>query len=96
MKNITLTVVTVFIMLSLVSSLYIQSRTIKDLKKPSNEIVRLRDSLYQVRKEYDSVKSEMFVRDIDLMRYEYIFERMNTELTGKCKDQLDLIMSQTE
>ena len=99
MKNtrITFAIVLVMIaMISLVYSLYTQNETIKDLKKPSNEVVRLRDSLYQERKECDSLKSEILVREIDLMRYVYIFERAEEELTGNCRDQLDLIMSQTE
>jgi len=99
MKNTRLTFAIVLVMIAMISlvySLYTQNETIKDLKKPSNEVVRLRDSLYQERKECDSLKSEIFVRDIDLMRYVYIFERAEEELTGNCRDQLDLIMSQTE
>jgi hypothetical protein len=46
------------------------------------------DSLHHV---IDSLKSEIFVKEIEVGRYEIIFDRAEAEMTPECKEELETI-----
>jgi len=69
---------------------------IKNNKNDNKEIKNLKiinDSLIKV---VDSLKSDIFVKDIDLGRYEYMFDRAEDEMSPDCKKQLEKIYGETE
>ena len=49
-----------------------------------------------LKSENDSLKSEIFVKDITIGRYEHIMDMFETELDSTCKKKVDEIISQTE
>lgn len=51
------------------------------------------DSLIKV---VDSLKSNIFVKDINLGRYEYMLDRAEDEMSPDCKKQLEKIYGETE
>jgi hypothetical protein len=51
------------------------------------------DSLVQV---IDSLKSEIFVKEIEVGRYEVIFDRAEAEMTPECKEELEEIRKTVE
>jgi len=74
---------------SLLACFFIQRQQIKKLNKLKNDFETLS-------KQNDSLKSEMFVKDIQIGRYEYIMGRAEAEMTPDCKEELESILKQTE
>ena len=61
--------------------------------KEINDLKIINDSLIKV---VDSLKSDIFVKDIDLGRYEYMLDRAEDEMSPDCKKQLEKIYGETE
>lgn len=70
-----------------------QNRVIKEMKL---DVKTKSDSLLIMRDEIDSLTIEMFVKDIDLGRFEHVLDRAETEMNTECKEELETILSQTE
>ena len=66
-----------------------QRDQIKNLKKENSNVVI-------IKKECDSLKSEIFTKDIQIGRYEHIFDLLDTELDNDCKTKVDELKGQTE
>ena len=64
---------------------YYQTNSIKKLQVDNNTI----------RTECDSIKSEMFTKDIQIQRYEYIMG-MVEEMPLGCKEEFNKILHETE
>jgi hypothetical protein len=60
-----------------------------NLKKENSNVVI-------IKKECDSLKSEIFTKDIQIGRYEHIFDLLDTELDVDCKTKVDELKGQTE
>jgi hypothetical protein len=86
----------ILIGLSLISVIYIQNRTINNLKESNYSTSRICDSLAIEMKACDSIKSELFIKNIECGRYEYILDRAESELSKECVYQLNIIEGQTE
>ena len=69
--------------------LFTQKEQIKNLKKENSNVVI-------IKKECDSLKSEIFTKDIQIGRYEHIFDLLDTELDVDCKAKVDELKGQTE
>lgn len=61
--------------------------------KEINQLKTTNDSLVKV---IDSIKSDIFVKDIQLGRYEYILDRAEDEMSSKCRKELETIYGETE
>jgi len=70
-----------------------QNKNITSIKE---SVKPLQDSIVSLKQENDSLKSEIFVREIDLGRYEVIFDRAEGEMSPECKDELEKIKSTVE
>lgn len=78
-----------FIVLSFLSCFFIQRRLIKKNNK-------IKADIELISKQNDSLKSEIFVKDIQIGRYEYIMGRAEAEMSPDCKEELEAILKQTE
>jgi hypothetical protein len=65
---------------------YSQNKSISRLKTDNIILINERDSAQQ----------ELFIKDIDLGRYEHIMDRLDTELSPECNDKLHEISGETE
>ena len=65
--------------------IYYQTSSIKKLQADNNTI----------RTECDSIKSEMFTKDIQIQRYEYIMDQVD-EMPLGCKEEFNKILHETE
>jgi len=86
-------VVQVLIVVGFLLVILKQNRTITKMEldvKPTS------DSLLILNNTIDSLESEMFIKDIDLERLEYILGRAQAEMSPECKQELEIILSQTE
>lgn len=54
------------------------------------------DSLFILKHKVDSLTMEMFVKDINLGRFEHVLDRAEAEMSPDCKQELETILSQTE
>jgi hypothetical protein len=70
-----------------------QNRVIKEMKL---DVKTTSDSLLIMKNKMDSLKMEMFVKDIDLGRFEHVLNRAESEMSPECKEELETILSQTE
>jgi len=66
-----------------------QKQQITELKATKSNV----DSLHQV---IDSLNNELFVKGIEVGRYEVIFDRAEGEMTPECKDELEAIKKTIE
>ena len=69
--------------------IYNQREQIKLLKAENSNVVIIKN-------ECDSLKSEIFTKDIEIGRYEHILDLLDTELDADCKTKVDELKSQTE
>jgi hypothetical protein len=49
-----------------------------------------------MKKQVDSLTSEIFVKDIEIGRYEVIFDRAEGEMSPECKEELESIKHTVE
>jgi len=77
----------------IVGCIFIQRQQYKKINSLNKELKIQTDSL---KKQVDSLTSEMVVKDIQIGRYEYIMDRAQAEMTPDCKEELETIISQTE
>jgi hypothetical protein len=70
-----------------------QNRVIKEMKL---DVKTTSDSLIIMKNKMDSLKMEMFVKDINLGRFENVLNRAESEMSPECKEELEKILSQTE
>ena len=54
------------------------------------------DSIVIFKKQIDSLNSEIFVKDIEIGRYEIIFDRAEGEMSPECKEELESIKHTVE
>ena len=66
-----------------------QKQQIKTLKAQQPSI----DSLHKV---IDSLNGDILIKNIDIGRYESIFDRAEGEMTPECKDELEAIRKTVE
>ena len=66
--------------------IYHQKNDIKESNR-KYEIIQLR---------YDSLKSEMFTKDIQIGRFEIILDRAQGEMSPDCKEEFEKILHETE
>ena len=69
------------------------------INKQNQQIVELKQtnqSIKVIQNECDSLKSEMFIKDIQLGRYEVILDKLDTELDADCKAKVDELEKQVE
>ena len=69
--------------------IYNQNKHIKQLKA-DNEGIDL------IRNERDSLKSEIFTKDIEIGSYSHILDLLDTELDADCKAKVDELKGQVE
>lgn len=69
--------------------IYNQNKHIKQLKV-DNEGIDL------IRNERDSLKSEIFTKDIEIGSYNHILDLLDTELDPDCKAKVDELKGQVE
>ena len=86
MKRLINPIVTVVICLA---SLYVIFNQNKQIKSAESK-------LQSVQQERDSLKWEIITKDIDMGRYEIIFDRAESEMSPDCKQQLEKILHETE
>ena len=68
----------------------------KVLTKMKSDIKPTSDSLILMKNKYDSLTSEIFVKDIEIGRYEVIFDRAEAEMSPECKIELEAIKHTVE
>ena len=91
--NPILRVTTVIMLLSLI---YHQHNQIRNLKKENYKVLTITHQYDSLKAECDSLRGEIFVKDIDLGRYHMIIDNLEVELDIQCKETLDRVLSQTE
>ena len=79
--------------LTLLYIIYHQKNELVSIKIGTSLAKHQRDSLIIV---CDSLRSEMFVKDINISRYEFIMDRATGELNPECKEQIEKIVNETE
>jgi hypothetical protein len=70
-----------------------QNKNITSIKE---SVKPLQDSIVYLKQQSDSLKSEIFVMEIDLNRYEVIFDRAEGEMSPECKEELESIKHTVE
>lgn len=68
----------------------------KQITEFNNQRVILTDSLKKMKKNLDSLNSEVFTKDIEISRYEIIIERAEDEMSPECKKELESIKKTVE
>lgn len=76
-------------LLMLLYTIYNQHNTINTLSASRSNV----DSLTYV---CDSLKNEILYKDIEIGRYEVIFNRVEDEMSPQCKDKLETIKHTVE
>jgi hypothetical protein len=66
------------------------------LNRTKNQLKSVQSELTIVKHENDSIRSEITIKDIEIGRYEYIFDRAQTEMSPDCQKELEDIWKQTE
>lgn len=64
--------------------------------KQSQKMDSLIISNTNLKKQVDSLNGEIFVKEIQRQRYEYIFDRAKDEMSVDCKNKLEKIYGETE
>jgi len=85
--------VIIILVCMIVGCIFVQRQQYKKINSLNKELKIETDSL---KKQVDSLTSEMFVKDIQIGRYEYIMDRAQAEMTPDCKEELETILKQTE
>jgi uncharacterized protein YlbG (UPF0298 family) len=85
--------VIIILVCMIVGCIFVQRQQYKKIYSLNKELKIKTDSL---KKQVDSLTSEMFVKDIQIGRYEYIMDRAQAEMTPECKEELETILKQTE
>jgi len=85
--------VIIILVCMIVGCIFVQRQQYKKINFLNKELKIETDSL---KKQVDSLTSEMFVKDIQIGRYEYIMDRAQAEMTPDCKEELETILKQTE
>lgn len=70
-----------------------QNKQINKLKIESQPNI---DTIVSMRKQVDSLTSEIFIKDIEIGRYEVIFDRAEGEMSPECKQELEAIKHTVE
>ena len=86
MKKLINPIITIVICLV---SLYVIFNQNKQIKSAETQ-------LQSTQKECDSLKLEIMSKDIDMGRYEVIFDRAESEMSPDCKDEFEKILHETE
>lgn len=68
----------------------------KKRNQPPSQIEVLTHENDSLKVQLDSLRQEIFVKDIQLGRYEYIFDRAEEEFSDGCKKELDKMFQETE
>lgn len=68
----------------------------KQINKIKSDVKPTLDSLVIMRNQIDSLNSEIFVKDIEIGRYQVIFERAEGEMSPECKQELEAIKHTVE
>jgi hypothetical protein len=68
----------------------------KQINKMKSEIKPTSDSLVLMKNKFDSLNSEIFTKDIEIGRYEVIFDRAEGEMSLECKEELEKIKHTVE
>jgi hypothetical protein len=68
----------------------------KQINKIKSDTKPTLDSLVIMKKQVDSLNSEIFVKDIEIGRYEVIFDRAEGEMSPECKEELEKIKHTVE
>ena len=68
----------------------------EQIDKIKSNIKPTSDSLVIMKKQVDSLNSEIFVKDIEIGRYEVIFDRAEGEMSLECKEELEKIKHTVE
>ena len=79
----------IILMCALVGCFFLQRTQYKKISTLTKQV----DSL---RRQNDSLNSEVFTKDIQVQRYEYILDRAQEEFSEGCREKLEEIKSQTE
>jgi hypothetical protein len=69
--------------------IYNQNKQIKQLKAD-------KEGIDLIRNERDSLKSEIFTKDIEIGSYSHILDLLDTELDVNCKAKVDELKKQVE
>jgi uncharacterized protein YlbG (UPF0298 family) len=85
--------VIIILVCMIVGCIFVQRQQYKKIYSLNKELKIKTDSL---KKQVDSLTSEMFVKDIQIGRYEYIMDRAQGEMSPECKEELETILKQTE
>ena len=85
--------VIIILVCMIVGCIFVQRQQYKKINSLNKELKIETDSL---KKQVDSLTSEMFVKDIQIGRYEYIMDRAQGEMSPECKEELETILKQTE
>jgi len=85
--------VIIILVCMIVGCIFVQRQQYKKINSLNKELKIQTDSL---KKQVDSLTSEMFVKDIQIGRYEYIMDRAQGEMSPECKEELETILKQTE
>jgi MoaA/NifB/PqqE/SkfB family radical SAM enzyme len=88
--------ITTFLIISMGISILILFKINKKNNEMLDKYIKELKNINSASKNIDSIMFENQVNDIQIMRYEYILERAQEEMSSDCKDKLDTIMSETE
>ena len=88
--------ITTFLIISMGISILILFKINKKNNEMLDKYAKESKNINSTSKNIDSIVFENQVNDIKIMRYEYILERAQEEMSSDCKDKLDTIMSETE
>jgi hypothetical protein len=88
--------ITTFLIISMGISILILFKINKKNNEMLDKYAKESKNINSASKNIDSIMFENQVNDIQIMRYEYILERAQEEMSSDCKDKLDTIMSETE
>ena len=86
MKRLINPIITVIICLA---SLYV-------ILNQNKQIKSVESKLQTIQYERDSLRYEMFSKDIEVGRYEVILDRAEAEMSPDCKQELEKILHETE
>ncbi len=88
--------ITTFLIISMGISILILFKINKKNNEMLDKYIKELKNINSASKNIDSIMFENQVNDIQIMRYEYILDRAQEEMSPDCKDKLDTIMSETE
>ena len=88
--------ITTFLVISMGISILILFNINQKNKEMLDKYMKESVNIKSVPKNIDSIVFKNQVNDIQIMRYEYILEKAQEEMSPDCKDKLDTIMSEVE